>query len=162
MIWKRPRFRFDPTNAPVNSDNCSRLSEVLSCATSHGTERRTPGTRICFKRLGKSGHYRSMRKRASIGRVFAQVIVFLLLSGIVCGEFPELLALTDNTTNDFTIRKINSLISPHVRKASRRVRAADVGELNITAHDILFQHLHPFERAPFSSEALILGTVLRT
>jgi hypothetical protein len=103
-----------------------------------------------------------IRKRANIGRIFAQVIVFLLLCGIVCGELPELLALTDNTTNDFTIRKMNSAISPRLRNASRRVRVADVIEPTITAHDILFQHFHPFERAAFSSDAFILGTVLRT
>ena len=102
------------------------------------------------------------RKRASIDRIFTQVIVFLLLCGIVGGEIPELLTLTDNTTNDFTIRKMDSVISPHLRNASRRIRVADVVELKITAHDILFQHLHPFERAAFSSDAFILGTVLRT
>jgi hypothetical protein len=103
-----------------------------------------------------------MRKRASIARMFAQVIVFLLLCGIVGGEFPELLALTDNTTNDFTILKMNSVISPRLRNASRHVRVAGVVEPNITAHDILSQHFHPFERAAFSSDAFILGTVLRT
>jgi len=112
--------------------------------------------------LGNSGHHRMIRKRASIGRMFPHVIVFLLLCGIVGGEFPELLALTDNTTNDFTIRKMNSVISPRLRNAGRHVRVAAVVEPNITTHDILFLHLHPFERAAFSSDAFILGTVLRT
>jgi hypothetical protein len=102
------------------------------------------------------------RKKASVGRIFAQVIVFLLLCGIVGGEIPELLTLTDNTTNDFTIRKMNSVISPPLRNDSRRIRVADVVEPTIAAHDILFQHFHPFERAALSSGALILGTVLRT
>jgi len=102
------------------------------------------------------------RKRARIGRKFGQVIVFLLLCGIVGGEIPELLALTDNTTNDFTILKMNSAISPRLRNTRGRIRVADVAELKITAHDMLFQHFHPFERAAFSSGAFILGTVLRT
>jgi hypothetical protein len=94
--------------------------------------------------------------------MFAEVIVFLLLCGIVGGEIPELLALTDNTTNDFTIRNMNSVISPRLRNAGTHIRVADVVAPTITVHDILFQHFHPFERAAFSSNALILGTVLRT
>jgi hypothetical protein len=102
-----------------------------------------------------------IRKRASIGRMFAQVIVFLLLCGIVGGEIPEFLTLADNTTNDSTIRKMNSVISPPLRNDSS-IRVADVVEPTITAQDILFQQFHPFERATFSSGAFILGTVLRT
>ena len=125
-------------------------------------QRRTPGIGFCFKQLGQGSSQRMKRKRARIGRKFAQVIVFLLLCGIVGGEIPELLALTDNTTNDFTILKMNSAISPRLRNTRGRIRVADVAELKITAHDMLFQHFHPFERAAFSSGAFILGTVLRT
>jgi hypothetical protein len=103
-----------------------------------------------------------VRKRASIGRIFAYAIVFLLLCGIVCGEIPELLTLTDNATNDYAIRTTNSAISPLLRNASRRVRVTDVAELKIPAREILFLHLHPFERAAVSSDVSILGTVLRT
>jgi len=35
-------------------------------------------------------------------------MVCVLLCGIVSAELPELLSLTDNTSNDFTIRKARS------------------------------------------------------
>jgi hypothetical protein len=102
-------------------------------------------------------------KRARIGRVFAQAIVFLLLCGVVGGELPELLTLTDNTTNDFTIRTTtNSVISPLLRSGSRRAGVADVASPKITADDILPVHFHRFERATSSRDAPNLGTVLRT
>ena len=104
-----------------------------------------------------------MRKGASVGRIVAQSIVFLLLCGIVGGEIPELLALTDNTANDFTVCKTNSVISPLRRDTSRYIiRVADAGP-NIAAHGMLFQRLGPFEQVVVVSSArLILDTVLRT
>jgi hypothetical protein len=33
------------------------------------------------------------------------IIVGLLLCGLITAELPELLSLTDNTSNDFTVRK---------------------------------------------------------
>jgi hypothetical protein len=92
--------------------------------------------------------------------MFAQVIVFLLLCGIVGGEIPELLALTDNTTNDFTILKMNSVISPRLRNTSGRIRVADVVELKITAHGMLFQHFHRSkeQRFPQAPSSLALSS----
>jgi len=45
------------------------------------------------------------RKQTGIGKVIAQALILLLLCGIVGGEFPELLSLTDNASNDFTVSK---------------------------------------------------------
>jgi hypothetical protein len=46
--------------------------------------------------------------RSLFGRLFFSFLVFLLLCGIVSAELPELLSLTDNTSNDFTIRKAST------------------------------------------------------
>jgi hypothetical protein len=43
--------------------------------------------------------------RSIFGRVVFCSLVFVLLCGIVSSELPELLSLTDNTSNDFTFRK---------------------------------------------------------
>jgi len=42
------------------------------------------------------------------GRLLFCSVVCLLLCGIVSAELPELLSLTDNTSNDFTTRKAGS------------------------------------------------------
>ena len=65
------------------------------------------------------------RRRTRIVGIVAQVIVFLVLCGIVGGEFPELLSLTDNTSNDFTVRKTNPVVSSLPRNASRYERVLE-------------------------------------
>jgi len=114
------------------------------------------------KRLGNSGRQRMIRKRNSTGRFVRQLIVFLLLCGIAGGEIPELLKLTDNTANDFAVRKTDSVISPLLRGGNRHVRVADAGPSS-AMRDILFPRFDTFEEASLvSSAALILDTVLRT
>jgi len=46
--------------------------------------------------------------RSTLRRLFFSLVVCSLLCGIVSAELPELLSLTDNTSNDFTIRKANA------------------------------------------------------
>jgi hypothetical protein len=101
-----------------------------------------------------------IRKRATAGRVVARVIVFLLLCGIVGGEIPELLTLTDNCANDFTVRKTNSAISPLRHDISSYVRLVDV-EPNIATP---LSHFGPVEKAAalVPSAALTPDTVVRT
>ena len=103
------------------------------------------------------------RRRTRIGGTLAQVIVFLLLCGIVGAEFPELLSLTDNTSNDFTVRKTNSMVSSLPRDASRHHRVSDL-EPNIAAHNGgTFSRLSPFEKAELvPSDVFILYSILRT
>jgi len=43
--------------------------------------------------------------RSIFGRLVFCFVICVLLCGIVSAELPELLSLTDNTSNDFTIRK---------------------------------------------------------
>ena len=103
-----------------------------------------------------------IRKRNSTGRFVRQLIVFLLLCGIAGGEIPELLKLTDNTANDFAVRKTDSVISPLLRGGNRHVRVADAGPSS-AMRDIFFPRFDTFEEASLvSSAALILDTVLRT
>ncbi len=102
------------------------------------------------------------RKRTRIGGIVAQVIVFVLLCGIVGGEFPELLSLTDNTSNDFTVRKTNSTVSCLSRDASRHDRVSDVAP-NIAERVSTFSCFSPFERAELvPSGVLNLYSILRT
>jgi hypothetical protein len=88
------------------------------------------------------------------------VLVFLLLGGIVGGEIPELLTLTDNCANDFTVRKTNSAISPLRHDINRHVRFVNV-EPNIGTP---FSYFGPVEKAAalVSSAALTPDTVVRT
>ena len=102
------------------------------------------------------------RRRTRIGGTVAQVIVFLLLCGIVGGEFPELLSLTENTSNDFTVRKTNSMVSSLPRDASRHDRVSDLEPI-IAAHDGTFSRFSPFEKAGLAPpDVFILYTILRT
>jgi len=49
-------------------------------------------------------------RRAPIRHLLIPVLVFLVLTGILVAEFPELLRLTEDTTNDYTVRKTNTLL----------------------------------------------------
>jgi hypothetical protein len=45
------------------------------------------------------------RKRSNSGKILIAAVVGLLMVAVVAVEFPELITLTDNVTNDFTIHK---------------------------------------------------------
>jgi hypothetical protein len=53
-----------------------------------------------------------MSVRTIMVRTLGIALVSLLLCAIFASELPELLSLTDNTTNDFTVRNADSLFSP--------------------------------------------------
>ncbi|HWO34040.1 MAG TPA: hypothetical protein VNO32_35025 [Candidatus Acidoferrum sp.] len=100
-----------------------------------------------------------MSSRIIAGRMVLVALVSLLLCGIVASEFPELLSLTDNTANDFTIRA-----SPLVSSVQS---GKDVGkaaiEFNNPALDSRFSRLGTFEKAAFvHSDLFVLYSVLRT
>jgi hypothetical protein len=102
------------------------------------------------------------RGRTHIGVVFVSALVFLLLCGIVAGEFPELLSLTDNPTNDFTLRRTHDVALPVLVDAHRQVRAVDINLID-PASDPLFFRLGAFQKAIlFRPLLFILHTVLRT
>jgi len=64
-------------------------------------------------------------KRIIISKILAQAVLCLLSCGIVAGELPELLSLTDNATNDFTVTGSRPVVPPVRLNASKSVRIAD-------------------------------------
>ena len=90
-------------------------------------------------------------KRIIISKILAQAVLCLLSCGIVAGELPELLSLTDNATNDFTVRGARSVV-PTVRlKASKHVRIVDKAA---PAPNLLLSRLGP-------SDIFIFCSILR-
>jgi hypothetical protein len=68
---------------------------------------------------------RRMPRRITTLRMLGIALVSLLLCAIFASELPELLSLTDNTTNDFTVRSADSLFSP-VLASARNVRKSAI------------------------------------
>jgi hypothetical protein len=101
-----------------------------------------------------------MSRRISIGKILARALLCLLLCGIFAGELPELLSLTDNATNDFSVTGARPVV-PSVRlNASKNVRIADKD--SVPAFSFFFSCLSPFERAELvPSDVLILYSILR-
>jgi hypothetical protein len=96
------------------------------------------------------------RGRTNIGRILVTAIVFVLLCGIVAGEFPELLSLTDNATNDFTLLRTNSLALPVLLRAGSHLPAADINR-NALAPTSSFSRPSPLAEA--SSVPSLLPTI---
>lgn len=88
-------------------------------------------------------------------------LVSLLLCGIFASELPELLSLTDNTANDFTMRSANLLVAP-VLDSARHVRKATT-KFNNSTQDSLFGHLVSPEKTELVlSRLFVLYSDLRT
>ena len=101
-------------------------------------------------------------RRTRIGGIVAQVIVFLVLCGIVGGEFPELLSLADITSNDFTVRTTNNVVSSLPRNASRHDRVSNL-KPNTASYGGTFSRLSPVETAELvASGVSCLYSILRT
>jgi hypothetical protein len=60
---------------------------------------------ICVEVSIKVPDFVMLTHPSMLGRLLFSFAVCLLLCGIVFAEIPELLSLTDNVSNDFTIRK---------------------------------------------------------
>jgi hypothetical protein len=103
------------------------------------------------------------RRRLRYCKSVASALVCLLLCGtIVAAEFPELLSLTDNTANDFTVRRINSSVSTIQRCAGTPARLAALHS-NVSATDLPFLCWSLFERETLScSNFVTTHFVLRT
>jgi hypothetical protein len=100
--------------------------------------------------------------RTKIRKFLVASLLSILLCGIVASEFPELLSLTDNTTNDFTLRKTNTEGLGALPDARGPVRIADINS-SVPAAILLRSRLIQFEKtAPVPSELLFLHSVLRT
>jgi hypothetical protein len=101
-------------------------------------------------------------ERITIRKMLVASLFSLLLCGVVTSEFPELLSLTDNTSNDFTLRKTNTEGLSALPDVHRPVRIAHI-DSSVPAALLLHSRLIPFEKAaPILSELFILHSVLRT
>jgi hypothetical protein len=78
---------------------------------------------------------------------------------IVFGEFPELLSLTDNTSNDFAMRKAPSAEGIHVLSVAKQ------GAVQVFARAVEYSAEHREstleDPSPTSSALFIINSVLR-
>jgi hypothetical protein len=101
-----------------------------------------------------------MPSRTIIVRTFGIALVSLLLCAVFASELPELLSLTDNTANDYTLRRADSLVSP-VLDSARKVHKPTI-EFYISMRDSLFGCLVSPEKAELATSGLfILYSALR-
>jgi hypothetical protein len=98
--------------------------------------------------------------RRGPGKLLISAIVCLLLCGIVAAELPELLTLTDNTANDFTVCKASSVEGVRVLSAAKQsaihfaVRAVEHRTVELTTVTVE-------GASPTRSGLFILHSVLR-
>ncbi len=101
-------------------------------------------------------------RRTRIGNLIVLAVVVLLLCVIVTMELPELLTLTDDTTNDFTIRKTITVDSLVLSLSGSHQQTAGV-DLNIPAPEFFSLIFSPVEKAASPpSRLFILHLELRT
>ena len=97
--------------------------------------------------------------RSILGRLLFLFVVSLLLCAIVSAEIPELASLTDNTSNDFTVRKLIS--ADCARASSAANQPANRVAVSAEARAIVFP-LPMEENASLRHSGLfILNSVLR-
>jgi hypothetical protein len=102
------------------------------------------------------------RDQTNIGKILVSAVVVLLLCGIVAGEFPELLTLTDNATNDFTVLRTKSAASPVLLAARKHLPVSDVNSNTLTPASF-FSYARPIEKEAYvPSGAFVLHSILRT
>jgi hypothetical protein len=103
-----------------------------------------------------------MLPRIKLRKILLVSLVSMLLCGVVTSEFPELLSLTDNTSNDFTVRNTSTAGLRALPGAHRPVRIADIN-CRVPAAILLHSRLIAFEKAAaVPSELFILHSILRT
>lgn len=102
-----------------------------------------------------------MPSRTTIVRTLGIALVSLLLCAVFATELPELLSLTDNAANDFTMCSVDWFVLP-VLCSAVNVRKSAV-EFNISTPDSLFDRLGLPERTEMADSRLsVLYCVLRT
>src|ERR1700751_2320601 len=99
--------------------------------------------------------------RSSSAKILVPMIVGLLLCGLVATELPEILSLTDNTANDFTIRKTST------PQSAPKLSAASYDSFQLNTKG--FEYSEQVDRStafegvkPTSSSLFILFCALRT
>lgn len=102
-------------------------------------------------------------KRTHVRNFLIPALLFLVLSGIVVAEIPELLTLTENTTNDFTVRKINTAVLRVFLETRNYVGIAGVDSASASASALLFSRSTPLDNAALVPSKLFLhNSDLRT
>jgi hypothetical protein len=79
------------------------------------------------------------------GRILVAALATLLLCVVVNSELPELLSLTDNTANDFTMSSAKPLVLPVLREATDIPKTAK--DFRNPAFNPLYSQLGGFEKA---------------
>jgi hypothetical protein len=98
--------------------------------------------------------------RSILGRLAFATIACTLICTIVSAEMPELLTLTDNTSNDYAVRKANVLGS--IRALSSAKQAGACCSISVPLHSLLESWTVAFQDASQTPSGLfILHSVLR-
>ncbi len=100
-----------------------------------------------------------MSLRTKLGRTLGIALVSVLLCAIVASEMPELLSLTDNVANDYTLRRADSSVSP-VLDSTRKVQKSTL-EFNLFTQDLFFGRLGSPEKTESALCLFILYSELR-
>lgn len=102
-----------------------------------------------------------MSRRIMIVRTLRIALSCLILCAICASELPELLSLTDNTANDFTMLSADLLVLPAHHSAINVWKLAI--KFNIFTQDSLFGRLGSPEKTEVAhSRIFILYSALRT
>ena len=65
-------------------------------------------------------------RRADVARILIPVLTGILVCAVVVAEFPELLSLTDNVSNDFTNYKVRTIGGAPTKIVARPVAGSSV------------------------------------
>src|SRR5271170_2942944 len=94
-------------------------------------------------------------RKERIGRILVTALAVLVLCGIVAAELPELLSLTDDTANDFSLRNTNTLVLPARLHAHRPVAIVDADAGPAGSHFFSLR-LNSFDPAALTPSELFL------
>jgi hypothetical protein len=100
-----------------------------------------------------------MPLRTIFGRTLGIALLSVLLCAIVASELPELLSLTDNAANDYTLRRAGSSVSP-VLDSTRKVQKPSL-EFNLSTPDVFFQRVGSTDKKELALCLFILYSALR-
>jgi hypothetical protein len=141
------------------SDGCDLAAKV---SRQHSSQLQKLHLPFDFKKEYKSANrlYEMSSQSIAVRMLFASLAT-LLLCVVINSELPELLSLTDNTTNDFTMSSAKPLVLPVLHEATYIPKTAK--HLEIPAFDSLSSRLSTCEKAALVPSLLfVLYSVLRT
>jgi hypothetical protein len=100
-----------------------------------------------------------MSLRTIFGRTLGIAIVSVLMCAIFASELPELLSLTDNVANDYSLRRADSSISP-VLDSTRKVQKPTL-EFKLSTQDFFLGRVASPEKTELNLCLFILYSELR-